>query len=555
MGYISFPIDATPDEILDEAYGYIKSRSPNWVENDGNLDVWILQAIASEASDLRELARDVPDDIFRYFGSLVAVPPINAVSATVDTTWVMKDNLGYTIPAGTFVTIRDDIGNDVPFQTTIDSIVPVGTTTTAPGGVTLSAVDPGSAASGIGGVGIAAKLLDTLAYVTSVTMTEETSGGVDAETASEYNDRLALRLQLLSNRPILPRDFSIMARDITGVFRSLALDGYSPQHNLLTANEASIETDATAWANTANVTVARSTAQSVDGAASLSLTSVASGDMRSTLNTGNRKAVVAGEVITGLASFRSAVSARSVRVTLNWWNAGGSFISAVNGTSATDATTGWNQVSVTGTAPALAATVSLQVEVLATGAASEVHYADRMLLQRGSDGNWVAGGVASTGIERTVSVACVDENGDKIPPATVTAVDAYLEANREINFVIWEVDPTYSTIQVAVAVHIITGFAQADVSANLVTAATNFLKPSVWGRDPTYTDVSSETTWIDTPILRYNEMMTALSNVEGVDYVSDLQIGFQGGTLVRTDLTLGQPAALTKPGTITPTFV
>src|SRR5881628_1699842 len=94
MAYISFPIEATPDEILDAAYDYIKTRAPEWRENDGNLDTWILQSMALEAADLRELALDVPDTIFRYYGELVGIPPIDSTAATVNSTWTMIDNLG-----------------------------------------------------------------------------------------------------------------------------------------------------------------------------------------------------------------------------------------------------------------------------------------------------------------------------------------------------------------------------------------------------------------------------------------------------------------------------
>jgi len=555
MGYISFPVEATPEEILADAYDYIKSRSPSWNANDGNLDVWILQAIASEASDLRELARDVPDDIFRYFGTLVGLPPIEAVSATVNSTWAVNGTAGYTIPAGTYVTIRDTLGSDIPFQTVTDIIIPVGSSATAAGAVTLSAVEPGTDASGIGGNGVQATLLDTLAFVTSVTLTGATAGGVDAETVSEYNDRLATRLQLLSSRPILPRDFSIMAQDITGVFRALAIDGYSPQHNLLSANAASIETNAADWANNANCTPARSTSQAIDGAASLSLTSVAAGNMSAALVVGSTVAVNPSDVITALASFRAAASSRACRVHIFWLTSANAFISESVSANVNDTTTGWTQASVTGTAPATAAKAQIILEVLATGGAAEVHYADRMLLQRGTDGTWVPGGTPATGVERMITVAAVDELGEKIPPATVAALDAYLEANRELNFIVNETDPTYTTIQVAYSAKIITGFDWTQVSAAAASAIQSYLSPAVWGRDPSFTDASVESTWIDTPVLRYNELLSVISNIEGINYVTDMQMGVQGGTLVRTDVNLAQPASLTRPGTITPTQV
>src|SRR5262245_35153359 len=94
-GYIIYPIARIPPELLDEAYTFLKAKVPEWVENDNNLDVWILQVAASQAADLLTLAHDVPVSIFMYYGySIMGLPPEGASPAQVDSTWTMKDNLG-----------------------------------------------------------------------------------------------------------------------------------------------------------------------------------------------------------------------------------------------------------------------------------------------------------------------------------------------------------------------------------------------------------------------------------------------------------------------------
>ena len=73
-----------------------------------NLDVWIIRAISQLASDNRNVASDVQDDIFRYFGSsLMGIQPVDATPAIGNTTWTLTDYLGHTIPAGTTVGITD----------------------------------------------------------------------------------------------------------------------------------------------------------------------------------------------------------------------------------------------------------------------------------------------------------------------------------------------------------------------------------------------------------------------------------------------------------------
>jgi hypothetical protein len=225
--YISYPIETSPQDLLDEMVAYIKSKAPSWVENDANLDVWIMQIVASQAGDLRTLASDVPDSIFRYFGStLLGLAPIDDIAAATESTWTMKDNAGYTVPAGTFVTIRDTSGIDYAFQTEVDTVIFAGSTVAD--NVRLIAVQPGSSGSGLGTVGGTVNLLDTLDFVASITQDAITSGGSDAETASDYNDRLARHLRRLSTRPILPVDFELLALDIPGVYRAIAIDLYNP---------------------------------------------------------------------------------------------------------------------------------------------------------------------------------------------------------------------------------------------------------------------------------------------------------------------------------------
>jgi hypothetical protein len=232
QGYISYPITVEATTILSEAYDYIKTKSPEWIEHDGNLDTWILQVTASQASDLMALAADVPDTIFKWFGAyLVGIPPQDATASTVDSTWVCNDTLGHLIPAGTMVAIRDDQGIDHGFITSYDVIIPSGVSGTAPGAVSLISVETGSITSGLGGNGVVVPLIDTLTFVLSVTLTGQTAGGMDAELSSDYNTRLARRLQRLSQRPILASDFSLAALDVTGVARAVALDGFNPSNN------------------------------------------------------------------------------------------------------------------------------------------------------------------------------------------------------------------------------------------------------------------------------------------------------------------------------------
>jgi hypothetical protein len=227
--YITFPVQINPSVLLGRAYSYLKARMPGWSEIEGELDVWLLEAVSSELSELLDVASRVPDTIFRSLGrSILGIQPIDPASATTTTTWVLNDTTGYTIPALTQVGVRDAAGLLVPFLTVNDVIVPPGSNTTAAGEIAIVALAPGADATGLGTVGGAVELIDILDFVASITMVTPTSGGADGESDATYMNRLTTDVRLLSKTPILPQDFADLSLDIAGVYRAVALDGYNP---------------------------------------------------------------------------------------------------------------------------------------------------------------------------------------------------------------------------------------------------------------------------------------------------------------------------------------
>jgi hypothetical protein len=147
--------------------------------------------------------------------------------------------------------------------------------------------------------------------------------------------------------------------------------------------------------------------------------------------------------------------------------------------------------------------------------------------------------------ERMVAVAAVDVNGAAVSPTVKANVDAYLQANREINFIVNVIDPKFTTINVATTVVALAGFTQAAVQSSVVASIQQYLSPATWGQDPTITQSSGSQSWIETPTVYYNEVITAISNTPGVNRVTALTLN--GGT---ADVPLATPAALTQPGTI-----
>lgn len=224
--YVSVPIETDPDALAELAFDYMESVTGGlWTPADGNLDVWILIACANMAAELRDVASDVPTTIFRYLGSQIfGIVPDSGVAALGTTTWTMRDSTGYPIPAGTVVGLRDANGDLVYFEVTERVDVAPGQTVAA--GVQINALDETAAANGLTGPNV--ELIDELDYVASVVLAAATSGGADEEDDDAYLDRLTRNMRLLAPRPIVADDFAMMARNITGVYRAVAIDNYNP---------------------------------------------------------------------------------------------------------------------------------------------------------------------------------------------------------------------------------------------------------------------------------------------------------------------------------------
>lgn len=146
--------------------------------------------------------------------------------------------------------------------------------------------------------------------------------------------------------------------------------------NMLSTDDANVETTIGNWIANANCSVARSTTLANNGSASARLSSTAAGDMSAILATAGRVSAIPGVVMTAIASIRAGATSRSSFISLVWYNAAGGVISTTDGTAAASATATWTSYTVSAAAPALAKMVGIKVTVVATGAAAELHYMD-----------------------------------------------------------------------------------------------------------------------------------------------------------------------------------
>lgn len=223
--YVGLSIEIDPDVLMSEALGSLAALVPGFVPKEAHLEVWLLETVARMTAETRYLFTLVSDSIFRYFGeSLLSIAPIDGSYATASTTWAMLDSAGYTIPAGTQVAYRVAGDQLSAFYTVEDTVISPGSTSAA--NVLISSSTLGSIHNGLGPAGL--ELVDSLAFVSTVTAASATSGGVDPETNIEYLSRLRNELTLLTPRFVLAADAAVLARRIPGVARALGIDNYNP---------------------------------------------------------------------------------------------------------------------------------------------------------------------------------------------------------------------------------------------------------------------------------------------------------------------------------------
>lgn len=162
--------------------------------------------------------------------------------------------------------------------------------------------------------------------------------------------------------------------------------------NLLTANQSGVETDTTGF-GTNVVTVTRSTAAAWHGNASLLVQPTSNGSGRGCYPA-PRIAVTAGQAYT-FSYYAKQASGGTVQMqpTLEWYNdpTAGSFISGTVGSIVT-LTSGWQRISVTGTAPAGATHVTPTMYSGAVTTAESWYVDSLQLEQKAYATSWTLGG-------------------------------------------------------------------------------------------------------------------------------------------------------------------
>lgn len=122
--------------------------------------------------------------------------------------------------------------------------------------------------------------------------------------------------------------------------------------------------------------------------------------------------------------------------------------------------------------------------------------------------------------ERMVAVAVVDQAGAAVSAGIKAAVDAQLQAQREINFIVNVMDPTYTNIAIATTVVALPGYDHVALKAAVEAAIAGYVNPGVWGGG----DLNPPQWRTTSGSVRMYELGTLINEVPGVDYITALTI-------------------------------
>lgn len=149
--------------------------------------------------------------------------------------------------------------------------------------------------------------------------------------------------------------------------------------------------------------------------------------------------------------------------------------------------------------------------------------------------------------EKTTTVFVTDDDGATATAEAKATALADLQAKREINFIFFVEDATYTPVDVKVVAVEREGFSHAGMLADLQATLEDFLNPAIYGRR----QPDEPQTWVNTPTLRYQDLVTAINNVQSLDHYTTLEVRKSGGAWKTTDLTLDGIAPLPEVGTLT----
>lgn len=151
----------------------------------------------------------------------------------------------------------------------------------------------------------------------------------------------------------------------------------------------------------------------------------------------------------------------------------------------------------------------------------------------------------------TITITSVDQAGVQVSSTIQTDELAYLRSLVRQNFVIKWQNVTYDSVQVTIVATALVGADIASVQTTVRNAVLSYLSKATYGAPP---NSPQSRAWLPTPTLRYLELTTVAENTPGVDFVSSLTFGLNGGAQSAADKNFTGLFTLPDPVTVNVTI-
>jgi hypothetical protein len=506
---------------------------PGWDPNEGSPEMVLMEMFAlAQAEQIMAINR-VPGAVTETLLRLAGLDRDYGAAPTATVSITFADALGHTVPGGTRLYLRTDEGEIVTFLTDAlgaEALRGATTCTTAVIGDTFTAAANGTEA------GTSLVTADPLPFVDAVRLITDVVDGRDPENGREFLDRGVARLARLSDTLVVPRQFAAAAEERAEVERAVAVDNFDPgagpyvtRTNLIP--DPSYETGASRL----KVSATRSGVVCTDPAISSSGTAAdgksfafvnitgASGGGTATIDVTLRHDPVA---VTPGVDYRFEYSALSpgtayyCRAGVEWLDASGTVLpdeGALHGVLQPVTINGYRVFGFTARAPLAARQARLLMGIgNATSGSSTPLRIDKSLVETAStyslQNAWTAGTTSAPGPNTQddpghLTVAVLGDGPARLSAQAKAAIAADLSARAVANLTVHVVDVDMRAVPVRTRIAVLPGYVFAGVAEAVQTAIRTYLNPLTW----TYG-----------PVIRHNEMVSLIDQVEGVDYVDEV---------------------------------
>ena len=180
------PFDSTVSNILEEGIEQARTLLPQWTPRAGQTETTMMEAIAYQTSNLVNAANRLPGSTVETLLKLFGVTRSNGVKSTATITINFTDTAGYTIPASTAFAHYASDGSVYVYLLDADAEVASGANQLTLQEITAQEV---GALYNTPSNGATLQVLSTIPYISSIVFDAKPSGGLDAETDSEYFTR------------------------------------------------------------------------------------------------------------------------------------------------------------------------------------------------------------------------------------------------------------------------------------------------------------------------------------------------------------------------------